>query len=36
MLNGVLAKNTGKTIEQIKDDTERDNFLAQKRQKNTG
>jgi ATP-dependent Clp protease protease subunit len=36
MLNGVLAKNTGKTVEQIKNDTERDNFFSAEEAKEYG
>lgn len=36
MLNGVLAKNTGKSIEQIKEDTERDNFFSAEEAKEYG
>lgn len=35
-LNKILAKNTGKTIEQIEQDTERDYFLSSKEAKNYG
>ncbi|MGM9878431.1 MAG: ATP-dependent Clp endopeptidase proteolytic subunit ClpP [Bacilli bacterium] len=35
-LNKILAKNTGKTIEQIEIDTERDYFLSSKEAKNYG
>ena len=35
-LNKILAKNTGKNIEQIEQDTERDYFLSSKEAKNYG
>ena len=35
-LNRIIAKNTGKTIEQIEQDTERDYFLSSKEAKNYG
>ena len=35
-LNKILAKNTGKPIEQIEKDTERDYFLSSKEAKNYG
>jgi ATP-dependent Clp protease, protease subunit len=36
MLNGILAENTGKTIEQIEADTNRDNFMSAKEAKAYG
>ena len=30
MLSGLLAEHTGQTIEKIKEDTERDNFMTAK------
>ena len=35
-LNKILAKNTGKPLEQIEQDTERDYFLSAKESKNYG
>ncbi len=36
MLNGVLAKHTGKTIAKIEEDTNRDNFMAAKKAQEYG
>jgi len=35
-LNTILAKNTGKTVEQINSDTERDNYMTAEEAKNYG
>lgn len=36
MLNGILSKNTGKDIETIKEDTERDNYMSSEQAKEYG
>lgn len=36
MINGILAKNTGKSIQEINDDTQRDNYMTSTEAKNYG
>lgn len=35
-LNGILAKHTGKSVEQVREDSERDNFMSAEDAKNYG